>query len=340
LKSTEPNQRRRKMKEIRIGFIGCGGHSYGHLRILKGIENVKITGIFDPKKENVEKFKKEAGDVDVYKSDRELVEKGNIDGAVICSPHTFHAPQIKLCLKNGVHVLVEKPAVVNYREAMEVKKILKKTKLVFVVGYQRHYNPSFLSAKKILDEKKLGKIVFISGYLAQNWIEIVRNTGRIWRFNPAFSGGGQLTDSGSHFVAMLFFLTGLTPEKVCSFIDYHGMKVDINTAFIVNFKEKVIGSFGILGIDPSFREALLIWGKKGVLKISAYGENSYVHYYGKKEPEAIPEIPSQVNSPAEDFIECIKGKKQPQTPFSVIEKVALLSDKIYLSYKEKKIAKV
>ncbi|MCM8759090.1 MAG: Gfo/Idh/MocA family oxidoreductase [Candidatus Omnitrophica bacterium] len=326
------------MKEIRIGFLGCGGHSYSHLRNLKAIEYVKVVGVFDPKKENVEKFVKEAGNVEVYESDANLIKKGNLDGVVINSPHTLHFPQIKLALENGVNVLVEKPAVVNYKEAQEVKKLLKKTRKVFVVGYQRHYMSNFLGAKKILDEKKLGKLVFVSGYLAQDWINIVRNTKRVWRFDPKFSGGGQLTDSGSHFVAMLFYLTGLTPTKVASFIDYRKMKVDINTAFIVNFKEKVIGSFGILGIDPSFREALLIWGEKGVIKVSGYGENSYVHYYGKKEPQPIPEVKSEAGSPAADLIACIKGKKKPQTPFEVVEKVALLSDKIYESFRKRKIA--
>ncbi|MCM8822338.1 MAG: Gfo/Idh/MocA family oxidoreductase [Candidatus Omnitrophica bacterium] len=329
------------MEEIRIGFIGCGGHSYAHLKNLKGMKGVKIAAVFDPRKENVEKFVKEAGgNIDVYESDVDLVKKGNLDGVVINSPHTFHYPQIKLALENDLNVLVEKPAVVNYQEAQKVKKLLKKTTRAFVVGYQRHYMASFLGAKKILDQKKLGKLVFVSGYLAQDWINIVRNTGRIWRFEPEFSGGGQLTDSGSHFVAMLFYITELTPAKVASFVDYHGMKVDINTAFIVNFKEKVIGSFGILGIDPSFREALLIWGEKGVLKISAVSENSYVHYYGEKEQRPIPEVKSKVLSPAKDLVECIKRKKQPQTPFEVIEKVALLSDKIYQSFREGKIVVV
>lgn len=328
------------MKEIRIGFIGCGGISYGHLRKLKEIKDVKIVGVFDPKKENVEKFIKEAGDVTVYKSDKDLVKNANLNGVIISSPHTFHYPQIKLALENNVNVLVEKPAVVNYKEAQAVKKLLRKAKKAFVVGYQRHYMPLFLGVKKLISEKKIGKIVFVSGFLAQDWINIVRNSGRIWRFDPKFSGGGQLTDSGSHFVAMLFYLTELTPAKVASFIDYRKMKVDINTAFIVSFKENVNGSFGILGMDPSFREALLIWGEKGVIKVSAYGEQSYVHYYGKKEPETIPEVHIETNSPAQDLIECIKGKKEPQTPFSVIEKVALLSDKIYQSFKEGKFVKV
>jgi len=320
-------------KELKIGFVGCGSISYRHLKVLKSLEEVEITGVFDPNKENVEKFIQEAGgNVKIYSSDEELITNGNLDGVMINSPHTFHFPQIKRALEQNLHVLVEKPAVVNYKEAAEVKKLLDETKKVFVVGYQRHYMANFLGAKKVIEEGRLGKISFISGFLAQNWIEIITKSGRIWRFDPKFSGGGQLTDSGSHFVAMLFWLTGLTPETVSAFIDFHGMKVDINTAFIVKFKEGVLGSFGILGIDPSFREALLIWGEKGVIKVSATGgEKSYVHYNRKDEPSSLKDIPPEIKNSAEDFVHCILQGKEPQTPFSVIEKVALLSDKIYES---------
>ncbi|HOL66863.1 MAG TPA: Gfo/Idh/MocA family oxidoreductase [bacterium] len=328
------------MKEIRVGFIGCGSIAYGHLRKLKSMEGVRVFGVFDPKEENVEKFGQEAGEIEVYRSDRQLVKKGKPDAVVINSPHTFHFSQIKLALENGVHVLVEKPAVVNYREARAVRRLLKKTGRVLVVGYQRHYLGPFLSVRKILQEKKLGKIIFLSGFLAQNWIAGVKKSGRVWRFDPKFAGGGQLTDSGSHFVASLFFMTGLTPAKVFAFIDYHGMKVDINTAFTVSFKEKAIGSFGILGIDPGFREALLIWGEKGVVKVSAAGEDCYVHYTGSPEPEPLPETKVEPDSPAEDLIWCLRGKKQPQTPFEVIEKVALLSDKVYASFQKGKVVKV
>jgi len=323
------------MEKIKIGFIGCGGISYGHLRTLKTLKEVEICGVFDPNKENVEKFIKEAGEsIKVYDSDKQLIEEGNFDGVVICSPHTFHFPQIKLALENNLNVLVEKPAVINYRQAVQVKKLLEEKRKVFVVGYQRHYMENFVGAKKLIEEGKIGKILFLSGYLAQAWIRIIKNTGRLWRFDPKFSGGGQLTDSGSHFVAMIFYLTDLSPLKVFSFIDYLNMKVDINSAFIVKFKEGPIGSFGILGIDPGFREALIIWGEKGVIKISASGENSYLHLNDEKEPKEIEKVLYDVKNPAEDFIKCIREKVQPKTPFKVVEKVALLSDKIYRSFKK------
>jgi len=318
------------MDKISVGFIGCGSISYRHLNALKNIDGVEITGVFDPSRENSEKFAKQAGgNTKIYSSEEELIKKGNINGVVICSPHKFHFPQIKLALENDLHVLVEKPAIINSEEASQIKKLIEEKKKIFVVGYQRHYMGNFLGAKKAIEEGKIGRIVFISGFLAQGWVQIIKESKRIWRFDPEVSGGGQLMDSGNHFLAMLFYLTDLTPKDVYAFIDYRGMKVDINTSFIVKFEEGPIGSFGILGIDPDFREALLIWGENGVIKISACRENSYLHLNGEKEPFPIEEVPSPVKNPAEDFIECIRGNRQPQTPFSVIEKVITLTDKIY-----------
>jgi len=317
------------MKNIKVGFIGCGSISYKHLRQLKEVEGTEIIGGFDPKRENVEKFISEAGEGKFFENEEKLIK--NVDAVIICSPHTFHLSQIKLALENGVDVLVEKPAVVTHKEAVELKKIIKKTGKKVVVGYQRHYMELPLSVKKLVKEGKIGKIIFVSGFLAQGWLSGVRKSGRLWRFDPQLSGKGQLTDSGSHFVGMLFWITGLTPEKVGAFIDFCGEKVDINTSFSVKFKEGSLGSFGILGFDPSFRELMMIWGEKGVIKLSLF-ENSYIYLNGKKEPEEIPVIKPKIKSPVEDLIKCVKDGKNPETDISVIEKVSLLSDKIYESF--------
>jgi len=324
------------MKNIKVGFIGCGSISYRHLRQLKEIEGTEIIGGFDPKRENVEKFISRAGEGEIFDNEKDLIE--NVDAVVICSPHTFHLPQIKLALENGVDVLVEKPAVVTHQEAVELKKIIEKTGKKVVVGYQRHYMELPLSVKKIVEEGKIGKIIFVSGFLAQDWINGIKKSGRIWRFDPQLSGKGQLTDSGCHFLGMLFWITGLTPEEVGGFIDFCGGKVDINSSFSVKFKEGVLGNFGILGFDPSFRELMMIWGEKGVIKLSLF-EEPYIHFNDKKEPEEISIVKPEVKTPIEDLIKCIREGKNPETDISVIEKVALLSDKVYESFNKGIIAK-
>ncbi|MFN4227854.1 MAG: Gfo/Idh/MocA family protein [Candidatus Ratteibacteria bacterium] len=324
---------------IKIGFIGTGGISYRHLNDLKKIEGVKIVSVIEPNENNFKKFQETYGEkLNLYTDEKEMIEKEKLDGVVICTPHTLHFSQIKIALENGIDVLVEKPAVVSYDEAVEIRRTMEKTGKNVVVAYQRHYMPVFNGAKKILKEK-FGNIIFMSGFLSQYYYEPL-SIRRPWRMDPKLSGKGQLTDSGSHFVALIFFLTNFTPQKVASFIDFKGEKVDMNSAFIVKFKEGAIGSFSILAFDPSFREGLFIWDdKNNVLKLSAT-ENSYVQFKGEKEIKNIEDLEPEVKSPAEDLIECIKRKKQPQTDWKIVENVALLSDLVYKSYFENKILEI
>jgi predicted dehydrogenase len=324
---------------IKIGFIGCGGISYRHLNDLKNINEVKIVSAVEPNEENFKKFQNTYGEkLNLYEDEEEMIEKEKLDGVVICSPHTFHFKQIKVALEKGIDVLVEKPAVCSYEEAVEIRKLIEKTGKKVVVGYQRHYSPIFNGARKIIKEK-FGKIIFLSGFLSQYYHEPL-SIKRPWRLNPKLSGKGQLTDSGSHFVAMLFFLTGLIPEKIASFIDWRGEKVDMNSAFIVKFKEGAIGNFGILAYDPSFRESLFIWDdKNNVLKISAT-EKSYVQFKGEKEQKELEGFEIEVKNPSEDLIKCIKENKEPVTAWEIVEKVSLLSDMVYKSELEKKIIEI
>lgn len=326
---------------VKIGFIGCGSISHRHLNNLKGIKDVKIVSAFDPEEENIKRFEESYGEkINIYRNEEEMIEKEKPDGVVICSPHTFHFRQIKMCLESGIDVLVEKPAVVNFDEAVEIRKIMEKTGKKVVVGYQRHYMPVFNEARHIIKEK-FGKVIYLSGFLSQKWLWLFK-TGdkRKWRLDPDFAGKGQLTDSGSHFVASIFFLTGLTPESVGAFIDFCGEKVDINSAFIVRFQEGAIGNFGVLGYDPLWRESLFIWDDRNNVLSVSLSEKAYVQFAGKEEREELNGIELEVKSPAEDLIRCIKEKKGPVTQWEIIENVALLSDAVYKSHFEKRIIKM
>jgi predicted dehydrogenase len=161
------------MEKISIGFLGCGSIAKRHLQSFQESGQAEIKFLFDPNRENVNKFASQIEDkVTIFDSAESLVKKGQPDGIVICSPHTIHLQQIKLALENGIDVLVEKPAVVTAAETEELKEVLKKTGKNLVVAYQRHYQHPFISAKEIIQQGNLGNIFFISGYLSQDWIRL------------------------------------------------------------------------------------------------------------------------------------------------------------------------
>lgn len=112
-----------------------------------------------------------------------MIEKSKIDGVIICSPHSNHFNQTKMALEKGIDVLVEKPAVINYEEAVELKKVIEKTKRNVVVGYQRHYNPLIKSIANLIKSNKLGENTFLKWlYIKEmvSWMGMENNSGIFW----------------------------------------------------------------------------------------------------------------------------------------------------------------
>ena len=85
---------------------------------------------------------------------------------------------------------------------------------------------------------------------------------------------------------------------------------------------------------------MVIWGENGVMEISASDNSFLVHYKGEENPVKIPEEKIEVKNPSQDLIKCITSQKKPETSLDIVEKVALLSDKIYEAFYQNSIVKV
>ena len=79
---------------MNFGLIGNGYISKNHIDTIEKLGH-KLVSIYDPI---------------ISKSDKiENIFKNNLDYVVICSPTNFHYEHIKLCLKNNVKIICEKP---------------------------------------------------------------------------------------------------------------------------------------------------------------------------------------------------------------------------------------
>src|SRR5690625_7568109 len=86
----------------------------------------------------------------------EMFQSGTIDAVYIATPNVFHAEQSILALKNGIHVLCEKPAVTSMSEIEEVIKTAEENQTTYMEAMKSTVTPAFLSLKKQVE--KIGKI--------------------------------------------------------------------------------------------------------------------------------------------------------------------------------------
>jgi predicted dehydrogenase len=297
--------------KIRVGIIGVGGMSYGHIKNFLGSPDAEIVGLVDIVPEQLEKaFERvpELKGVPTYTDYRDMLRAGGIDAVEISTPHTLHYQMIMDSLDAGLHVLTEKPMVCTTPHAKSVIEKSRAVGKVLTLGYQRHFQPPYRYIHQMVADGVLGDIHFISALQCQRW-----KSGQVgkWRQAPELSGGGQLNDSGSHLVDAILWTSGLTAESVYAYIDNRDTLVDINSAVTIKFTNGAQGTISVVADTTcGWYEDFTIWGTKGTI-FFRNGKIQYCNEAGEmSEPTDLPEG----GNVDQGFLDTILGRAQNQVP--------------------------
>ncbi|MGO4109109.1 Gfo/Idh/MocA family protein [Paenibacillus sp. YAF4_2] len=312
------------MSTIRIGFIGTGGIAGWHAKQLLELPEVQITALADTSESNrlafVEKFGLQ--DATLFSDYEDMLEEGELDAVVICSPHTLHFRQAYDVLDHNLHVLIEKPMTCSSEEAEQLIQKAKQSEKVMQVSYQRHFQPEFLYIRDAIQSGVIGKVTSVTASLFQEWYQLTTDT---WRQIPSLSGGGFLMDSGSHIIDVLLWTTGLTPEDVQSRINSHGAPVEIDSFTSIKFEEGAIASLNFVGYAPGWHETFAFCGEEGGI----FYDNGTITLRRMGKETIVPELPEPVTNQDKSFIDAILGRHEVLVPGEFALKVVRLSEMIY-----------
>lgn len=298
-------------KKLRIGFIGAGGIAIGHYQRLLETKKAEVAALNEPSDASLERFHQQcpgSAGLPVYHEYKEMLKKEELDGVVILSPHTVHHEQINAAFDCGLHVLTEKPMVCTIAHAKALIKKAQAKKRVFMISYQRHFEPMFRYMRQKIAAGALGEIQYVQAIQSQEWLRLTRGT---WRQDPELSGGGQLNDSGSHLVDIVMWVTGMKVKEVFALCENFGAKVDINATLTMKFENGALGSMSIIGNAPAWYENHSIVGSKGAFYLRQ--GVGLLHQDAAGKPIKV-KLPQYAKNPDSNFIDCILGKDVPQTP--------------------------
>jgi len=200
------------MKKIRVAIIGCGRMGDRHVNAYSKRSDVIISGVFDQKRflarSIASKFKTK-----IFSRIEDIMEDSYIDAISICTPNSFHYIYLKMGIKSGKKILVEKPIVTEQKECDAINKIMKNSKSRIMVGHIHRFFPCNVALKKLLNSKRIGtpRIVntfdFIpgrtKGQSLPNWIK-----------SPELSGGGVFMTDLIHTVDKISWLMNSEVVKV------------------------------------------------------------------------------------------------------------------------------
>ena len=148
---------------------------------------------------------------------REIVESPLIDIVDIVTPTNSHAEMAIAAMKNGKHVLCEKPLGLNLKECEQMFAAAQKAKVVHMVCHNYRRIPAIALAKKMISEGALGRIYHFRARYAQDGLadpDFPIN----WRLQKETSGSGVHSDINSHIIDLGRFLVGEFTE-VCGLLN-------------------------------------------------------------------------------------------------------------------------
>lgn len=241
-----------------------------------------------------------------YTNFEEAVADPGIDAVYVATPVVMHAPQTIAALRAGKHVLCEKPAAMNYREAVSMVEAADRAVRTLGIAYYRRMYPKVRKAKELIESGAIGTPVFAECN-CHSWFQD-EDGRRSWLLDPAWSGGGPLYDIASHRIDLYNFLFG-TPVRVAAQLSniVHPPKVEDSATVMIEYANKVRGVVDVRWHSRVERDDFRIIGTTGEIVLSPLS-GPFLDYPGGR-----LELPRHANLHypcIENFVQALLGRAE------------------------------
>lgn len=143
-------------------IIGCGSIGSRHAKNLKklGIQNIVLCDI------NIERAKSLGREINskiFYCSYKDAVkENPDITAAIIATPTIFHMDSSMYLAKHNIHLFIEKPLSNSIKKTNEFSSIVKRSKIIVMMGHSYFFEKGFKKLKLLLSKKIIGDLYFVN----------------------------------------------------------------------------------------------------------------------------------------------------------------------------------
>ncbi len=205
-----------RMKEkqnskIKATIVGCGSIAHVHVpRILKN-KYVELAALCDNNKIRLEDMTR-CYKVPSYIDFSKMLEEVRPDVVHILTPPATHAKLAVEALKNGSHVLIEKPACLTVEELNSVYKAAESAGRMVSIDHCHLWSPLVIRARQVLESGQLGDIRHIQYTMSDDFLEVVKSGYGRWALSLT---GGIMGDLISHPLYLIgSFLNGMKINSV------------------------------------------------------------------------------------------------------------------------------
>ena len=197
----------------RVALFGCGWIQDFHARGVLA-HGDQLVAVANHREETARTFAERYAIPRVTTDWEALAVDPEVDAAIVATPNALHAPQSIALLRNGKHVMVEKPMAISVAECDDMVEASAAGGAFLMVAHCWRFRDEVIALRDRIVAGELGDVVKTRGYgVHAGWGPAG------WFTVPELAGGGALVDMGVHAIDTARFLLGdPAPTSVCATI--------------------------------------------------------------------------------------------------------------------------
>jgi len=129
-----------------------------------------------------------------------------VQGVVLCTPHSLHAGQIVKAANAKKHVFCEKPLSLSRADVLKVIQSINRNKVVLAVGHEKRFEPPIQEVMRAARAGELGALLQIEANFSQD--KFLALPAGNWRLSDTEAPAGPMTATGIHLLDLAVGVMG------------------------------------------------------------------------------------------------------------------------------------
>jgi predicted dehydrogenase len=175
------------LDRLGVAVIGLGWWGRTIVPLLRDNAKIRIVKGVDPAPPAAE-FARAQGIAHESSFERAL-ENPEVQGVVLCTPHTQHTGQIVAAASARKHVFCEKPLSLSRSDVLRAVKACSDNKVALAVGHEKRFEPPVQELTRLAKSGELGTLLQIEANFSQD--KFLSLTPDNWRMSEKEAPAGR-----------------------------------------------------------------------------------------------------------------------------------------------------
>ena len=181
---------------LKIAVVGLGGWGRTIVALAAQSDRLRLVRLADVDPAAAQ-FAADRG-IPLSSTFEDVLADPQVQGVVLCTPHTQHTEQIVAAARAGKHVFCEKPLSMTRGDVLRAMAAVDEAGVALAVGHEKRFEPPIVEVMRLLKSGALGTPLQVEANFSQDRFLALASDN--WRLSGTEAPAGPMTATGIHLL--------------------------------------------------------------------------------------------------------------------------------------------